>query len=1118
MIKLTITTLAVCVFGILAPFCNAELQQKRSDLIFEPSLASRIDRSYIKTPDGRRLPRQEEPVSVVTTTSPDGRTHQLATGTIRCRLWKSCIVFEEAAGDIHTWMCTFDDPGLGGGEYAGYRKKEIVTTGDEKFNEFFRINGAESGNTVFVVAEAELTEDKMIVDPSHVIGLEDYDETFAFEKGGGGVGFQTRKKPLRGLPTGRKLASSTGTLNTLVVRVNALDASPTPSASQLSEDIFNDEYCLKSQYDRCSYGKLKIQEYIPGEGISNVSTEPDAPGVVDITIDIIAAGNTRVALENEANLKLNEIGIIGTQFDLVMFCMPPGTGSWIGYAYINGWQSYFNNDWCTSVSSQMHEVGHNIGLDHSGEDNGSSPFDEEFGDNTDLMGYSYLSDDAPAMCFNPAKNWKLGWYADRQIDIDINNDLSMDEPTSFTLNGVVDYDYGRSGGFIVIKIDDFYIGFNRAADFNVGVMEAANQVTVIEKLGSPSDYAKSKLRAKLGVSDEHTIVLSEIRSVKVVYESNDNGVDAVITLQVEGVIIECIGEYDAEVTVEVSTDRWPTETSWVIIDPNGENVFFQDNYTTPDTDYTTMVPGLCRGVVYDFYIKDNYGDGMCCNLGDGSYTVKYQGEILFSGGEFLQEETYEFTLPLAPTSAPIMGPTSVPTTSSAPTQSLSPSVSPSASPSPAPTQSLSPSVSPSASTSASPSSFVCIGDEVTVELTTDYWPNETSWRITDPGGETLYFKDDYTDRLTNHTTTVPELCRGIAYVFTIYDDYGEGICCCCGDGSYAVKYQGETLFSGGDFNAEETHEFTLSPPTSAPTYSPSSAPTLAPSSAPSPFVCSGDSDAEVTVEVTPDEYPLETSWGITDPGGQTVFFKDDYTDRLTNHKTTVPELCRGIEYVFTFYDDYGDGICCVYGEGSYTVKYEGKFLFSGGKYKAKKEINEFTLPLKSVSPSDSPSSSPSASPSIAPSTSPSNDPSVSPSHLPSFVPSISPSGLPSMLPSDRPSSSPSDLPSVSPSLLLSGSPSVQPTVCADDTEQFTILRQGTARVATCAGIVDYFRSNLVSIDLARAVCGFPTEPTDEPVYTKCKSLCGSLLLGPCADSESPSESPSESESQSPTAF
>jgi len=52
----------------------------------------------------------------------------------------------------------------------------------------------------------------------------------------------------------------------------------------------------------------------------------------------------------------------------------------------------------------MHEIGHNLGLAHSGE--GTSTYDDKSG----MMGYSYSSDDNPVMCFNNAKNWQLGWF------------------------------------------------------------------------------------------------------------------------------------------------------------------------------------------------------------------------------------------------------------------------------------------------------------------------------------------------------------------------------------------------------------------------------------------------------------------------------------------------------------------------------------------------------------------------------------------------------------------------------------------------------------------------------------------------------------------------------------
>ena len=44
------------------------------------------------------------------------------------------------------------------------------------------------------------------------------------------------------------------------------------------------------------------------------------------------------------------------------------------------WDSYYNDHWCQSVSAQMHEVGHNLGLSHSGVND-----EDLYGDETGMM-------------------------------------------------------------------------------------------------------------------------------------------------------------------------------------------------------------------------------------------------------------------------------------------------------------------------------------------------------------------------------------------------------------------------------------------------------------------------------------------------------------------------------------------------------------------------------------------------------------------------------------------------------------------------------------------------------------------------------------------------------------
>ena len=65
-----------------------------------------------------------------------------------------------------------------------------------------------------------------------------------------------------------------------------------------------------------------------------------------------------------------------------MMCLPDDTedsdgfSTWIAYAYVNHWLSVYRGPWCSYPSGQMHEIGHNLNLAHSGE---SSTYDDQSG-------------------------------------------------------------------------------------------------------------------------------------------------------------------------------------------------------------------------------------------------------------------------------------------------------------------------------------------------------------------------------------------------------------------------------------------------------------------------------------------------------------------------------------------------------------------------------------------------------------------------------------------------------------------------------------------------------------------------------------------------------------------
>lgn len=121
------------------------------------------------------------------------------------------------------------------------------------------------------------------------------------------------------------------------------------------------------------------------------------------------------------------------------------------------------------------------------------------------MGFSYAKDDQPIMCFNAAKSWQLGWYADKSVTA-----FPLSSDWSGRMMGLADY---RSSAryTVLLKLEtgqdtDFYLGFNRKTGVNSGTLESADKVLVIAQGRNGNiGYSDSKTMATLSSGQTHTI-------------------------------------------------------------------------------------------------------------------------------------------------------------------------------------------------------------------------------------------------------------------------------------------------------------------------------------------------------------------------------------------------------------------------------------------------------------------------------------------------------------------------------------------------------------------------------------------------------------------------------------
>ena len=104
---------------------------------------------------------------------------------------------------------------------------------------------------------------------------------------------------------------------------------------------------------------------------------------------------------------------------------------------------------------------------------------------------------------------------------------------------------------------------------------------------------------------------------------------------------------------------------------------------------------------------------------------------------------------------------------------------------------------------------------------------------------------------------------------------------------------------------------------------------------------SGGGCVATTLSITFDNYPEETSWDIKDSNGSVVFSGGTYGSEADGSTLTIPICIDMACYTFTIKDTYGDGICCGYGNGSYsyTKDSDGTVLASGGSFTSSEATN-----------------------------------------------------------------------------------------------------------------------------------------------------------------------------------
>merc|ERR1711971_1354042 len=141
--------------------------------------------------------------------------------------------------------------------------------------------------------------------------------------------------------------------------------------------------------------------------------------------------------------------------------------------------------------------------------------------------------------------------------------------------------------------------------------------------------------------------------------------------------------------------------------------------------------------------------------------------------------------------------------------------------------------------------------------------------------------------------------------------------------------------------------------------------------------CASCGKTKVDVEITIDNYGDETAYDIKDASGNKVMQGSGWPANSVN---SFWQCFSSGSYTFKITDSYGDGICCSYGNGGYSVKVDDQEVASGGQFGSEEQK---TFNVASSAPVVSPTPGPSTTaPNPAPTSPTPFVPTTYPTHTP----------------------------------------------------------------------------------------------------------------------------------------
>ncbi|MFP4846392.1 T9SS type A sorting domain-containing protein [Winogradskyella sp. PE311] len=336
-------------------------------------------------------------------------------------------------------------------------------------------------------------------------------------------------------------------------------------------------------------------------------------------------------------------GVINIYFTNAVFS---GSNALCGYAYFPGGPEtiLMANNCTTNGSTLSHEMGHFFALPHT-HGNSNVP-----GSTEELVNGTNCETTGDFICDTPADPQLGGSNVDFLCQytgnaIDANNEQYTPDPDNFMsyslkqcrsvfspqqlarINAI--YQISRNNLGCPSFNTDFTADETNSCLNNLTVNFTDNSVGATSwswdiDANGIEDYSTQNITHTYDAAGDYDVVLTI-----------SNGSEEISKVKTEYISVGGIETITTTITMNLTLDDWPAETSWQFLDENDALLYSGGPYTEGVDDFTTKTavfdianPDSC----YKFILSDSYGDGICCASGIGNYELRADDNSLLASG------------------------------------------------------------------------------------------------------------------------------------------------------------------------------------------------------------------------------------------------------------------------------------------------------------------------------------------------------------------------------------------------------------------------------------------------------------------------------------------------------